>query len=172
VTVGTCPVSGSTEVTLCRERGDLELDQRVLGPSRRDLSPGRVLRCRSCGIGFPATLPSEESLGRLYRDLDTCVGEGERLLPEHPIYFGRASGRLYGECAGLTLIHFGRLASFSVGYVLRRLAQHGSGRSDERRRARAVVQSRRDDRVGPAGRARRFVASWVAQPEPTKRRCH
>ena len=47
------------------------------------------------------------------------------LLPEHLIYFSRESLRLCGESAGLSLIHFGRrLASFSVGYLLRRLAQH------------------------------------------------
>jgi len=46
-------------------------------------------------------------------------------LPEHLNYFDRKSLRLCGERAQLTWVHFGRRrASFSVEYVLYRLAQH------------------------------------------------
>ena len=72
-----CPVCGGTDVTVYREGGDHELGERALGPSRRDISAGRILRCRSCRVGFRSVLPSEESLSRLYRELDTDVYEGE-----------------------------------------------------------------------------------------------
>jgi SAM-dependent methyltransferase len=74
---GTCPVCGSADVTVYREGTDRELSQMALGPSRRDISGGRILRCRSCRLGFRATLPSEEDLGRLYRELDIGAHEGE-----------------------------------------------------------------------------------------------
>jgi dolichol-phosphate mannosyltransferase len=48
------------------------------------------------------------------------------LLPEHLTYFNRRSLSACGERAGLTCLAFGRRpASFSLGYVLHRLSQHG-----------------------------------------------
>ena len=72
-----CPVCGSADVAVYREGTDRELSHTALGPSRRDISAGRILRCRSCRVGFRAALPSEESLGRLYREFDTEAYEGE-----------------------------------------------------------------------------------------------
>jgi SAM-dependent methyltransferase len=47
------------------------------------------------------------------------------LLAEHLNYFTRGSLRRAGEKAGLKPLHFGRRpASFSIGYILYRLAQH------------------------------------------------
>jgi SAM-dependent methyltransferase len=47
------------------------------------------------------------------------------LLAEHLNYFSRASLKLAGEASHLRVIRFGRRpASFSLGYVLYRLAQH------------------------------------------------
>jgi len=47
------------------------------------------------------------------------------LLAEHFNYFDRRSLRLCGEMVGLTWVHFGRRSvSFSLDYILLRLAQH------------------------------------------------
>lgn len=72
-----CPLCGSTDVTLCREGQDHELRPAGLGPSRTEVSPGRILRCRSCRAGFRAAAPSEEMLARLYHGLDSTVYERE-----------------------------------------------------------------------------------------------
>ena len=48
------------------------------------------------------------------------------LLPEHLVYFTAASLRAAGEACGLAWVGSGRrLGWFSLGYVLRRLAEHG-----------------------------------------------
>jgi SAM-dependent methyltransferase len=73
--------------------------------------------------------------GRLFvnvPDLDSLEAQvfGRRwplLLAEHLNYFNRASLSLCGKLAGLTWVHFGRRrASFSLDYILFRLAQHGT----------------------------------------------
>jgi SAM-dependent methyltransferase len=45
----------------------------ALGPSRTELSPGKILRCRSCRFGFRQLRPSDEQLAQLYEQLDTKV---------------------------------------------------------------------------------------------------
>jgi len=54
----------------------VKLRWRALGPPRSDISAGRILCCRSCGVGSCAVLPSEEtriivtgSSGLIFREL-------------------------------------------------------------------------------------------------------
>ena len=87
--------------------------------------------------------------GRLFvnvPDLDSIEARllGTRwplLLAEHLNYFNRASLSRCGELAGLSWVHFGRRrASFSLDYILFRLAQHRIPGSDlARKLARPVA---------------------------------
>jgi SAM-dependent methyltransferase len=88
--------------------------------------------------------------GRLFvnvPDLDSIEARvlGRRwplLLAEHLNYFNRASLSLSGKLAGLTWVHFGRRrASFSLDYILFRLAQHRiPGSSAARKVARPLAR--------------------------------
>jgi SAM-dependent methyltransferase len=49
----------------------------ALGPSRTDVSPGRILRCQSCRFGFRQARPNDEELGQLYVQLDSGLYETE-----------------------------------------------------------------------------------------------
>jgi SAM-dependent methyltransferase len=56
---------------------DRKLSAAALGPSRIDVSPGKVLRCRVCRFGFRQMRGEDEELSRLYRDLDSSVYQFE-----------------------------------------------------------------------------------------------
>ncbi|MBI4538192.1 MAG: class I SAM-dependent methyltransferase [Gemmatimonadetes bacterium] len=68
-----CPVCGSAGTRLYVDGEDRGLVPSSLGSSRTEVSPGRVLRCRTCELGFRQLRPSEEELARLYRRLDGSV---------------------------------------------------------------------------------------------------
>jgi SAM-dependent methyltransferase len=76
-----CPVcltSGDTEVYLEQDTDVLTSDA-VIGSSRTVVAPGRILRCRRCGLGFRQSRPSQEYLAELYRSVDNQVYESEEL---------------------------------------------------------------------------------------------
>jgi len=164
MTVGTSPVSGSTEITLCGERGDLELGQRVPRSSRRDLSAGRALR--------PSASDSAQRV-RAKRARDDSIAtwtpacERESGCSRSTIYFSRGSLRPGGEHVGLTLIHFGRFASFSVGYVRRRLAQRGVARATN---AAALARRCKVDEMVVSVRPGELDGMWRRRsPSPSRR---
>jgi SAM-dependent methyltransferase len=74
---GACPVCAGAAPELYVAGEERRLSPTALGSSRTDLSPGRVLRCRVCGLGYRQTRPDEEQLARLYRALDGEVYEAD-----------------------------------------------------------------------------------------------
>jgi SAM-dependent methyltransferase len=75
--ISQCPVCGHSETSLFLD-GDDSLTEKSIGSSRQKLSPGRILRCRNCGLAFRSFRPSPEELARLYRQADDRVYEAER----------------------------------------------------------------------------------------------
>lgn len=72
-----CPVCGRADARVYLDAPEPVLGQGAVGSSRTDVSPGRILRCRECGLAFRAQRPSEEELPALYRDMDVEVYEAE-----------------------------------------------------------------------------------------------
>jgi SAM-dependent methyltransferase len=72
-----CPLCGNREVAVWMSEPDIGLIAPDLGSSRRNVSPGSILRCRECGLGFRRIRPEPEELARLYRQLDSRVYESE-----------------------------------------------------------------------------------------------
>lgn len=48
-----------------------------LGPSRGEMSSGRILRCGSCRFGFSQARPTEKQLGQLYEHMEMGLYESE-----------------------------------------------------------------------------------------------
>ena len=72
-----CPLCGGREVTLWHEQEKTSAPTAAFGPSRREVSPGRVLRCRGCTLGFRHPRPSARELLQLYRDLPADLYDAE-----------------------------------------------------------------------------------------------
>jgi len=72
-----CPVCEATNTELYLDGGEQELAHSVIGSSRQHISPGRILRCRSCGFGFRQGRSSPQELRDLYRQMDPNVYESE-----------------------------------------------------------------------------------------------
>jgi SAM-dependent methyltransferase len=72
-----CPLCGSANPKLYLQGREHEWKSAALGPSRIDVSPGRILRCRSCDLGFRELRPKDEELAQLYSRLDDKVYESE-----------------------------------------------------------------------------------------------
>lgn len=72
-----CPLCASKDVETHRHDEDKMLSASDLGSSRREVSHGKILRCRACRFGFRALRPAEEELSTLYRQLDPDVYEKE-----------------------------------------------------------------------------------------------
>jgi SAM-dependent methyltransferase len=74
---GVCPICSGKNLEIYMEDEERIITFSVLGPSRIDVSPGRILRCLSCRFGFRQARPSDEDLGRLYEQLDMELYEAE-----------------------------------------------------------------------------------------------
>ena len=72
-----CPVCGGNDHRVCVRRGDGAMVHAAIGSSRTEVSPGIVLRCRSCGHGFRRGSFSDAELGELYASMDTSRYESE-----------------------------------------------------------------------------------------------
>jgi SAM-dependent methyltransferase len=72
-----CPVCGEAAAELYLEDEDRALAPGAIGSSRQFLSPGRILRCRSCQFGFRQLRSSADELLDLYRRMDTRVYDAE-----------------------------------------------------------------------------------------------
>src|SRR5262249_8751498 len=73
-----CPVGAAGAPAVYLDGEERRLTAAALGPSRTDVSPGRVLRCRVCGLGYRQRRPDAAHLAGLYRALDDGVYESDR----------------------------------------------------------------------------------------------
>jgi len=76
-TIPVCPICGNTALDVYLDDEDHAITSSALGSSRTEISPGRILRCRTCRFGLRQARPSDEELAQLYQQLDTRVYEGE-----------------------------------------------------------------------------------------------
>src|SRR4030095_5017091 len=72
-----CPICSGKMLEIYIEDQDQMITSSMLGSSRTEVSPGRILRCQSCRFGFRQARPSDEHLAQLYQQLDTRVYESE-----------------------------------------------------------------------------------------------
>lgn len=72
-----CPLCGGKSFDVYTDESNQRMTPSALGPSRTELSPGKILRCRNCRFGFRQLRPSDEQLARLYKQLDTRVYDSE-----------------------------------------------------------------------------------------------
>jgi SAM-dependent methyltransferase len=76
---GECPICLCTTVDLYREDKDRMLTSISLGPSRGEISSGRILRCRRCRFGFSQVRPDEKQLGEMYEHMEIGLYESESI---------------------------------------------------------------------------------------------
>jgi SAM-dependent methyltransferase len=74
-----CPVCAKQDVEVYSEGDDKQLVSSAIGSSRKDVSHGKILRCKVCRFGFRLLRPPEEQLSSLYRELDPEIYEKESL---------------------------------------------------------------------------------------------
>src|ERR1022692_4678086 len=72
-----CPVCGSREAFVFLDGPETTLDPSEFGSSRKTTAHGRILRCRSCDLGFSQFRPADEQLSSLYRMMDNEVYDQE-----------------------------------------------------------------------------------------------
>jgi SAM-dependent methyltransferase len=72
-----CPLCASADVEVFIEAPAATLDAATLGSSRKNVSHGRLLRCRACHFVFSQLRPADEDLHTLYRKMDPSVYEKE-----------------------------------------------------------------------------------------------
>ena len=72
-----CPVCAHADSRLFLSTRDTPLNGNQLGPSRRSVDAGRILRCTRCGLGFRARRVSAAELATLYRDMEDSAYNAE-----------------------------------------------------------------------------------------------
>lgn len=72
-----CLICDSAGVGVYHKDADGSLDTAKMGSSRTRLSPGTILRCRSCGFAFRKNRFDERQLAGLYREMDPTVYQME-----------------------------------------------------------------------------------------------
>lgn len=72
-----CPLCSEKSLEVYIEDREQRITSSAFGPSRTELSPGRILRCQSCRFGFCQLRPSDEELAQLYQQLDIQVYDSE-----------------------------------------------------------------------------------------------
>jgi len=72
-----CPLCADADVEIYLDGPERKLAASALGPSREDVSPGRILRCRNCRLGFRRTRPGDTELSQLYGELNNELYEAE-----------------------------------------------------------------------------------------------
>src|SRR2546428_7023617 len=75
--VTTCPLCSDQRVEIYVEGRNERMTASMVGSSRAEVSPGRILRCRGCRLGFRELRPSDTELAQLYQELDTRKYEAE-----------------------------------------------------------------------------------------------
>lgn len=74
---GQCPICKSADHAVYLDGGDSHFDPQAFGSSRTEIAAGTILRCRECGFGFSRHRPTDDQLGRLYREMDIAVYQAE-----------------------------------------------------------------------------------------------
>jgi SAM-dependent methyltransferase len=72
-----CPVCGTDNPRVYLEGESEALDASMLGSNRKTISPGRILRCRTCDFGFRQTRFDARQLAELYRAMDARVYQAQ-----------------------------------------------------------------------------------------------
>lgn len=76
-----CLICSGSDITVyldqAGESPGENLDASQMGSSRTTLSPGKILRCKTCGFAFRQSRFSEKQLADLYRSMDTQVYQAE-----------------------------------------------------------------------------------------------
>jgi SAM-dependent methyltransferase len=72
-----CPLCSGCDLEIFMNSKDGVLNADTLGSSRTEVTPGKILRCRTCGFVFSAFRPTDEELHTLYREMDPTVYERE-----------------------------------------------------------------------------------------------
>ncbi len=75
--MGQCLVCSGTDVAIFLDGSDDSLDASKIGSSRSLVSPGRILRCRTCGFAFRESRFNETQLAALYSKMDPRVYQAE-----------------------------------------------------------------------------------------------
>jgi SAM-dependent methyltransferase len=110
-----CPVCAGHDLGVYLEGQDRTMTPRMIGSSRTDVNPGRILRCRQCRFGFREVPSSESELVELYRHMDSQLynaeGKGRSTTSKAYLHmvqnYVRRKGRLLdvGCASGLFLRH-------------------------------------------------------------------
>lgn len=72
-----CPICLGKRFKVYVDDQEHDITCLVLGPSRTEVSPGRILMCMECRFGFRRTRPSDNQLGQRYEQLDSELYESE-----------------------------------------------------------------------------------------------
>jgi SAM-dependent methyltransferase len=72
-----CPLCRSVNWKIWLRGEDRPVDSTAFGPSRKEVSPGQILRCQECGLGFREWRPTESELAQLYRGLNGALYDAE-----------------------------------------------------------------------------------------------
>jgi SAM-dependent methyltransferase len=72
-----CPICLGKRLEIYLEDQEHAITSSALGPSRTEVSPGRILRCQECRFGFRQARPTDDQLGQLYDHLDSGLYESE-----------------------------------------------------------------------------------------------
>ncbi|MDA1313824.1 MAG: class I SAM-dependent methyltransferase [Acidobacteria bacterium] len=74
---GQCPICKSANHTVYLNGAGTSFDPQAFGSSRTEIAAGTILRCRECGFGYARHRPTDDQLGRLYREMDIAVYQAE-----------------------------------------------------------------------------------------------
>ena len=72
-----CPLCSGTDLETYSDNPPGDLTSAAIGSSRQEIGCGQILRCKRCRLGFRASRVDEQSLARLYADLDIDVYQSE-----------------------------------------------------------------------------------------------
>lgn len=72
-----CLICGSTNVDIYLDETNEILESSAIGSSRTEFSPGRIMRCGSCGFAFRESRFNQKQLADLYRKMDPKVYQAE-----------------------------------------------------------------------------------------------
>jgi SAM-dependent methyltransferase len=118
-----CPVCLGKNIRVHREGPKQSLPSNQLGPSRTEVSHGRILRCEGCGFAYGFCRPSSERLAELYRELDIqayqAQSEGRQRTASRHLgivkHYIRTPGRILDVgCASGLFLHYAQKANWEV----------------------------------------------------------
>ena len=72
-----CLICSGVDLAVYLKDSDDSLDTSKVGSSRTFVSPGKILRCRTCGFGFRESRFNETQMADLYGKMDSSVYQAE-----------------------------------------------------------------------------------------------